>query len=160
MYYSAAENILCNDFKWNAFIFLYSIQSKMKCNSHLKQIRLLNFYTKMAQNTVCETHFKPSALVLNAVSEVSSLTTAPFVLDDSVLMVCWVTIVCALETVLDTEVSGITVLKSRQLLRTPIFAEVWGSKIKRKRLTINKWISASNCCILEFLSPNSKHSQF
>lgn len=56
----------------------------MKCNSHLKQIRLLNFYTKMAQATVCETHFKPSALVLNAVSEVSSLTTAPFVLDDSV----------------------------------------------------------------------------
>ena len=35
----------------------------------------------MGQNTVCETHFKPSALVLNAVSEVSSLTTAPFVLD-------------------------------------------------------------------------------
>lgn len=96
----------------------------MKCNSHLKQISLLNFYTKMAQNTVCETHFKPSALVLNVVSEVSSLTTAPFVLDDSVLMVCWVTIVCALEAVLDTEVSGITVLKSRQLLRTPIFAEV------------------------------------
>lgn len=100
------------------------IQSKMKYNSHLKQICLMNLFTKMVQNTVCETHFKPSDLVLNVVSEVSSLTTAPFVLDDSVLMVCWVTIVCALETVLDTEVSGITVLKSRQLLRTPISAEV------------------------------------
>lgn len=78
----------------------------------------------MVQNTVCETHFKPSDLVLNAVSEVSSLTSAPFVLDDSVLMVCWVTIVCVLETVLDTDVSGTTVLKSRQLLSAPTCAEV------------------------------------
>ena len=107
----------------------------------------MNFYTKMVQNTVCETHFKPSDLVLNVVSEVSSLTTAPFVLDDSVLMVCWVTIVCALQTVLDTEVSGIIVLKSRQLLRTPVFAEVWGPEIKGKRSIINE-IPADNCCTL------------
>lgn len=105
------------------YLFIYdSIQDEMQFPS--KQISLMNLYTKMVQNTVCETHFKPSDLVLNVVSEVSSLTTAPFVLDDSVLMVCWVTIVCALETELDTEVSGITVLKSRQLLRTPIVAEV------------------------------------
>lgn len=105
------------------YLFIYdSIQDEMQFPS--KQISLMNLYTKMVQNTVCETHFKPSDLVLNVVSEVSSLTTAPFVLDDSVLMVCWVTIVCALETELDTEGSGITVLKSRQLLRTPIFAEV------------------------------------
>lgn len=78
----------------------------------------------MVQNTVCETHFTPSALVRSVGSEASSLTTAPFVLQDSVLMDCWVTIVCVLETVLDIEVSETTVLKFRQLLNAPMFAEV------------------------------------
>lgn len=77
----------------------------------------------MAQNTVRETHFKPSDFELNVVSEVSSLTTAPFVLDDSVLTACWVTIVCVLETVLDTEASGITVRLSKSC-NSPTFAEV------------------------------------
>lgn len=64
-------------------------------------------------------------LVLNVVSEVLSLATVPFVLDDSVLTVYWATIVCMLETALENTVFlRIIVIRSRQLLRTHTYAEV------------------------------------
>lgn len=58
---------------------------------------------------------KPLPLVLDAASEVSALTTAP-VCTDAVLMVFWASRDCALEIVLESRGSGITVLKPRQLL--------------------------------------------
>lgn len=71
------------------------------------------FDRQMAENTVCETHFKPSRCVLSVVCEVSSLTSAPFVRDVSFLMRCWVTIDCALETMQDAETSGVKIPMSK-----------------------------------------------
>lgn len=77
-------------------------------------------------------HFEPSCFELTAVSEVSSFTIAPFVLEDSVLTACWVTIFCAEETILEIEASDFAVLISKSS-NSFTLAEICGPEKKGSR---------------------------
>lgn len=71
-------------------------------------------------------HFRPSDCERSVISEVSSFTIVPFVLDNSVLTACWV------DTILDTEVSAFVVCVSKSS-NSFTLAESCGPEVKKNK---------------------------